>query len=146
EWAVSAELVPANTGTLTAPVTVLHRSCASASDNTGASPVVPATTRKSLPCSTSQRASVSAPSRLRRPSLSNGVTMAHPTAPHRPGAPISGPVLVRASVRAYWPTPSLPGFGATRALGELERFELLARVGHVLELDDSELCEALPQP
>jgi hypothetical protein len=55
--AVSLLPVPASTGTVTASLTARSRSQRSASVNVDASPVVAATTRPSLPRSTSQRAS-----------------------------------------------------------------------------------------
>ena len=57
ESAVSLVPLPVMTGMVTAAATARQRSSFSASLNTGPSPVVPTTTRPSLPCSLSQRAS-----------------------------------------------------------------------------------------
>ena len=73
--------VPATTGTETASATACHSSTLSSSVSTGPSPVVPATTRPSLPWSVSQRASVTAAPTSSAPSSENGVTMAVATEP-----------------------------------------------------------------
>src|SRR5256885_254919 len=81
EWAVSLLPDPAMTGTVTASATQRQRSAFSPSVRTGDSPVVPATTRPSLPWSTNHRARVAAPSKSRSPSSSNGVAIAGRTGP-----------------------------------------------------------------
>ena len=80
---MSAVVEPAMTGIVTASATASHRVSFSASVSVGDSPVVPATTRPSLPCSCSQRASVAAPSTSSEPSSVNGVTIAVSTRPKR---------------------------------------------------------------
>src|SRR5687768_1732507 len=72
---------------VTASATALHRSSFSSSVRVEPSPVVPATTRPSLPWSASQRASWAATSRSSAPSPSNGVTIAVMTAPNLAMAP-----------------------------------------------------------
>jgi hypothetical protein len=78
---VSLLPVPATTGTVTASATARNSSSFSSSVSTGPSPVVPATTRPSLPWSVSQRASVTAAATSSAPSSENGVTMAVATVP-----------------------------------------------------------------
>ena len=83
EWAVSFVPEPATIGIVTASATVSHRVSFSASVSVGDSPVVPASTRPSLPCSWSQRARATAPSTSSEPSPVNGVTIAVATRPNR---------------------------------------------------------------
>ena len=82
-WRVFDPVVPAITGTVTAFTIASNRVSFSSIDNTGDSPVVPDTTRPSLPCSTSHLASDTAASTSSSPSSSNGVTMAVSTRPKR---------------------------------------------------------------
>ncbi len=56
-WRVFDPVVPAITGTVTAPATASNSVSFSSIDSVGDSPVVPATTRPSFPCSTSHFAS-----------------------------------------------------------------------------------------
>src|SRR5580658_3059043 len=164
------------TGTVTAPTTARQSSIFSASERTGHSPVVPAMTRPSFPSSTSWRASVTAPSTSRRPSASNGVTIAVSTEPKRSVRGVismtaryqrsaarlppiwrrcrselaaGSPVAGAASPapRSVRPSGDLRLRSAHRlAFGELEGGELLVGVRPVLERDHTELGELLPQP
>ena len=80
---VVASSEPATTGIVTASATASHSVSFSASLIVGASPVVPAMTRPSLPWSWSQRARATAPSTSSDPSSVNGVTIAVATRPKR---------------------------------------------------------------
>ena len=82
---MSFDVEPATTGIVTASATARQRSRFSGSERVGDSPVVPVTTKPSLPCSASHLARVTAPSRSSAPSASNGVAIAVRTAPKRPG-------------------------------------------------------------
>ena len=87
EWAVSVVVDPAITGIVTASATHSQRVSFSASLRVGDSPVVPAITRPSLPCSCSHAARVAAPSTSSDPSSVNGVTIAVRTRPKRAMGP-----------------------------------------------------------
>ena len=84
EWAVSwCRWTRRRPGWSPPSATASHSVSFSSSVSVGDSPVVPATTRPSLPCSCSQRASAAAPSTSRRASSSKGVTIAVTTRPNR---------------------------------------------------------------
>src|ERR1700722_17696644 len=141
------------TGTVTASATARHNTAHSSSDSTGPSPVVPDRTNASDPCPHNQRARVTAPSTSSAPSSSKGVTMAVTTDPNRPVP--AGDMTLRIDVRAA----STDASSRVRSIGTrksgsdrlalrrgLEAVVLLAGVGPVLEGDDTEVGEAVPQP
>src|SRR5579884_586452 len=162
EWAVSLVPVPATTGTLAASTTARTRMANSSSVRTGASPVVPATTRPSAPLSDCQRARRAAPSTSSRPSSSNGVTMAVTMAPNGADADMGSGYRLSPRRAVFSPAPlrdCVPGgrsparwrragaSGGDGGLsGGLEAVVLLARVGPVLERDHAQLRELRPQP
>ena len=82
-WAVFAPVEPAITGIDTAADTFSQSVNFSSSLSVGDSPVVPQTTRPSLPSASSQRASSTAPSTSSARSSSNGLIIAVSTRPKR---------------------------------------------------------------
>src|SRR5579875_3913347 len=140
ECAVSFVVAPAMTGRGERSHTVSKRIRFSSCERTGDSPVVPATTRASLPLSARWRARETAPSGSSDPSSVKGVTIAVTIRPKRARGTRGN---YQAGGGIGRPPPSAR---RDRPLRQLEGGVLVLTVGEVLVLDRPEIGEAGTQP